>query len=137
MNLLIALLAVSSSSTAGSLFSDEQIPDQVSGGGLFSAEEIPDNSPTSGEGLYSSVPDAPLFTPKVRTTIELRSETSVDTAFDRSGENILELSLGGKFSMDVDFAPTLSAYVMPKFVHQTAWCTSWFHSRRIIYVQYI
>ena len=121
MNLLIALLVVSSSSTGGSLFSDELVPDQAAGGGLFSNEEIPDSSLATGDGLYSSVPGVPVFSPKVRTTIELRSETRLDTAFDRDGENILELSLGGKFSMDVDFSPTLSAYVVPKFEHQTAW----------------
>lgn len=122
MKLLIALLAVSSSTTGGGLFSTEEVPDQVSSSGLFSSEEVPDTSGSSG--LFSSVPDAPVFAPKVRSTIEFSTEASVDTAFDRDQENILELSITGKFSLDVDFAPSLSAYVAPKFDHQTAWTES-------------
>ena len=64
------------------------------------------------------------FQPKVRSTIELFSEARVDTAFDKENENVLELRMSGKFSLDVDFAKNLSAFIAPGFAYQAAWTES-------------
>lgn len=117
MNLLVALLAVITSTAGGGLFSSEEIPDSVANspssdesGGLFSSEEIP-----------GATPFASVFTPKVRSAISLHGQSALDTAFDHAGENILELRLGAKLILDVDFESSLSAFVAPKFDHVTAW----------------
>jgi len=120
VNLLVALLAVTTSTAGGGLFSSEEIPDKP-GGGLFSNEEIPDASPSSSSSMFSPVADAPVFTPKVRSTIELHGQGAADTAFDHPDENVLEFRWGGKLVMDVDISSSLSAYVAPKFEHVTAW----------------
>jgi len=123
VKLLLSLLLVSSSTSAGGLFSNEEIPDQVSsGGGLFSSEEVPSSTSPFEEDASLALPAS--FQPKVRSTIELFSEARVDTAFDKENENVLELRLSGKFSLDVDFADKLSAYIAPGFAYQAAWTES-------------
>ncbi len=168
----LALLLATTSTTGGSLFSDEPIPDASGGGGLFSDAPVPDVA-GGGGGLFSAepIPDSPggegalfgededvealaaearaaelgdeasgteadwtpPFEPRIRVSVTLDAKASVDTAFDRDGENVLELLLAAQLQIDADFDHGLSAYVAPRVRQVTAFTRS-FDDRELLYL---
>ncbi len=108
----------STSSSAGSLFSEEVLPS----GGLF-AEEPP---PSSGlfSGTLADAPPAvaalPDFAPRITWGLRLGTSLALDTSFDRRGEHILEWGVYGRLELHADLTPHLSAHVLPRFTQITA-----------------
>lgn len=96
--------------------------------GLFDETEIPSSvqTATASAGLFGEEPNPPApsaepaFSPRVTWQIQLDAQTAIDTSFDRRGEHVFELLLGGRFSLDADLTEELSARASPSFVSVTA-----------------
>lgn len=79
-------------------------------------EEAPDVIVVEPEEEATADP----FGVRARVTTRFDTRLAVDTSFDRANEQIAELWLGGGFELDVDFAPSLSAYAAPRFDYVAA-----------------
>lgn len=60
------------------------------------------------------------FDVRARASTALDLRFSLDTSFDRAGEQIADFALGGSLVLDVDFAPTLTGYAQPRFTYVAA-----------------
>lgn len=52
---------------------------------------------------------------RFRASIKLEARTAVDTRFEKKGEHIFELGLGGRLELDADLSRSVSLFVAPSF----------------------
>lgn len=84
---------------------------------------IVDEDSDPPDGIVREEPDLPAVDPwnvRARASIELDARVGVDTSFDRRGEHVGELWLGGRLELDVDIAQGLSAFAAPSFDYVNA-----------------
>lgn len=103
---LLLPLALAATSTAG-------------GGGLF--DDAIETASVAPALLPEEAPsETPRFVPRISWSARLDAQLALDTSFDRRGEQVFELLLGGRFELDVDLTEELSAHTAPSFVSATA-----------------
>jgi hypothetical protein len=89
------------------------------GGGLF---DEPIETASVAPALFpeEAPSETPRFVPRISWSARLDAQLALDTSFDRRGEQVFELLLGGRFELDVDLTEELSAHTAPSFVSATA-----------------
>lgn len=104
-------LALTATSTSGPQLEDEDeiiIIDDEGSDGMGDPDVI---------DLSDDEPAPALFSIRARASAQLDLRLSVDTSFERPGEQVGELSVQAKVVLDVDLSPTVRVYAAP----QLAW----------------